>query len=62
MPLTPEEAAVYPKRQLEAAARRDVAIEVEQFTRHLPPGNAAREEALEEWRWAHAVAAEWDQD
>lgn len=62
MTLTPEEAAVYPERQLEAAARLNTAIEVEQFTRHLPPGNAARESALEEWRWARAVAAEWDED
>ena len=61
MALTPEEAAVYPERQLQAAARLDTAIEVERFTRHLPPGNEAREEALQEWRWARAVAAEWDQ-
>lgn len=61
MPLTPEEAAVYPERQIDAARRLTTATHWEAGTRHLPPGDPEREAALQEWRWARAVAAEWEE-
>lgn len=57
--LTPEEALVYPARQEAAFDRLTRALQGEQYTRHLPPGDVKRDAAIEEWRWAQAVAEEW---
>lgn len=58
--LTPEEAAVYPARMDAAWGRLVAALEHERVTRHLPPGDVVRDAAVEEWRWAEAVAEEWE--
>lgn len=57
--LTPDEQRVYPAAQEAAFDRLTRALQNEQYTRHLPPGDVTRDAAVQEWRWAEAVAEEW---